>query len=119
MPFGLARVVHDGASNTVVAACADSSLIVADSPRLDSDRLMTFGFREVRIRVPGSSASGTARRHYPLGKFLRQLTFRLDCPNAHLPGQPSIPQLPFYNQMFQNGSGPTGGNCIFLRPFGA
>src|SRR5258708_959228 len=85
MPLGFARVVHDGASTTIVAACADIFLMVADSPRLDSDELMTFGFRAVGIGVPGSFAPGTARSQYPLCEFFRQLTFQVDCPNAYLP----------------------------------
>jgi len=80
---GFARVVHDGASTTIVAACADIFLMVADSPRLDSDGLMTFGFRAVGIGVPGSFATGTARSQYPLCEFFRQLTFQVDCPNAY------------------------------------
>src|ERR1700693_6142035 len=86
MPLGLARGVHDGASTTMVAACADIFLMVADSPRLDSDRLMTFGVRAVGIGLPGSFAPGTARSQYPLCKFFRQLTFQVDCPIAYLPG---------------------------------
>src|SRR5712671_1507949 len=86
MPLGFARVVHDGASTAIVAACADIFLMVADSPRLDSDGLMTFGFRAVGIGVPGSFATGTARSQYPLCEFFRQLTFQVDCPNAYLPG---------------------------------
>ena len=42
MPLGLARVVHEGASTTVVADCADSFFVSAVSPRLESDRSMIF-----------------------------------------------------------------------------
>src|ERR1700676_2126556 len=90
MPLGLARVVHDGGAMTVVAARADIFLFAAASSRLDSDSLMTFGFRAVRISLPVSSASGTAGRHYPLDKFFRQLTFRANCRNAYLPNWPAI-----------------------------
>src|SRR5258706_5393518 len=89
MPLGFARVVHDGASTTIVAACADIFLMVADSPRLDSDEFMTFGLRAVGIGVPGSFATGTARSQYPLCEFFRQLTFQVDCPNAYLPEWPT------------------------------
>jgi hypothetical protein len=41
MPFGLARVVHDGGSATEVAERADNSFMAA-SPRLGLDWSMSF-----------------------------------------------------------------------------
>src|ERR1700687_74028 len=90
MPLGLPRVLHDGVSMTVVAARADIFLFATDSSRLDSDSLMTFGFRAVRISLPVSSASGTAGRHHPLHKFFRPLTSRANCRNPYLPTCPAI-----------------------------
>jgi hypothetical protein len=55
IPFGLARVVHDGGSITVVPECADSPSMPAGSPRPESDRFVSFGFRAVRIGLPCSS----------------------------------------------------------------
>src|ERR1700691_3072865 len=55
MPFGLARVVQDEGSATDVAERPDNSLIAADSPRLESDVVMSLGFRAVRIGLPCSS----------------------------------------------------------------